>query len=404
MKILLVAQNLQIGGVQTSLVNLLQELSKDESIELHLFVFSKGSLLSHIPKVVKVFYGNYLLRLVATPFAAVRKARNIFDITVRIFCMLLVRLLGSKRFYRLLFRLQNRLQEYDIAISYFNDVPNNYFNQGTNLFVDEFTNAKMKLAWIHNDPILAKFDHEYCKNLYRNFDRLVHVSEACKEKFDSFLPEYKSKSVVVYNFFQVEVIKRKSTEYKPFDSNNETINIVTVGRIDNYQKRLEKVVEVSHLLSKAGIRNFKWRVVGEGPDLNKNIQLTNELGVYDLVEFVGNRENPYPFIRNSDIFVLTSAFEGYPMVVEESLILGVPVVATCYAAAREQIEQGITGIIVDMETDKIFEVIKELLLNPSRITKMVENLQIKEFSNRRALKQLMSILNENSKMTHSLSN
>src|SRR5690606_31126106 len=115
---------------------------------------------------------------------------------------------------------------------------------------------------------------------------------------------------------------KKSSMFNPFEK--ESISLVSVGRIDNSTKRFNLIPEISKLLKDASILNYKWIVVGDGPDMESNKQLVEKLSVSNFVEFVGEKVNPYPYIERSDLFVLTSAYEGYPMVVGESMILGTP--------------------------------------------------------------------------------
>lgn len=394
MKVLFVIQNMQTGGIATALTNMLKELANNNDLEIDLLVFGDGSALCEVPSTIRIYQGNLLLRLVATPFVEVRKSKKTLEIVLRMLEMLFVRMVGSKGFYRFLFNQQVKLAQYDIAVSYSHDHPTNYFNQGTNLFVDEYVNAKTKIAWIHTDPIKAKFNVDYCKNIYKNFTRLVCVSAECKRNFAALIPEYSHKTHVVYNFIPTEEIRKKALLFKPFEINR-MLHIVTVGRIDNATKRIDRAVKICKLLKDDGIRNFKWHIVGDGPDLADNRDMACNLGVDMLLEFTGHQSNPYPYVKNSDLFVLTSAFEGYPMVVAEALALGVPVLAANYAAATEQITNGKNGIIVQNKTSELYRAMKELFLNPQKLKTLAGNPHKKEYTNAKAYNQLMNIICSN---------
>lgn len=395
MKILFVGQNLQTGGVQKSLVNMLKVISEDNDLNIDLFLFSDGDLLEDLPKNIRVMIGTRLLMLVSTPFSKVMQSKNIFNKSLRIILMLLVRIVGSKRLYTSLFKLQRKFCKYDIAISYFNDVPNNYFNQGTNKFVLEYVPADKKIAWVHTDPIEAKFNKEYCELIYRDFDYIICVSTACADKLRIFLPQYKNKIKVVYNLFPITIINNKSEESLPFTKNS-IVNIVTVARIDNVTKRIDRIIEVCKKLNEEGINNFKWRIVGEGPDMKNNAIRVKEYGLDECLEFLGNKNNPYPYIKYSDLFVLASDFEGYPMVIGESLLLKTPIVSTKYAAAKEQINEGINGIITEKTTDDLFLKLKNLLLNTEYLEQLQSSINKESFTNDIAINQIYSILNQDS--------
>ena len=354
-KILFAAQNLQVGGVQKALINQLKTMSAKD--EIHLFTFGDGPFMDEIPSIIHVETGKRLLRLVATPMQIVLKNRNIVDIALRVFLTFLVRVIGSKRLYMWLLR-GYCTEKYDVAISYFTDVPNNYFNQGTNLFVSDFVQAVEKIAWIHNDPIAGKFDPDHCENIYRQFDRLVCVSHAVKDRFSVFLPQYTDRLAVYHNRFPVEEIQQKAVGASPYSTG--IFHIVTAARIDNLQKRIDGIIKLCARLRDDNVDSFSWHIVGNGPDLPGNQQLANELGVAAFVHFEGEQINPFPYIRHADLFALYSAYEGFPMVIGEAQALGTFILTTNYAAAKEQIspEQGIIA-----ESDEAFyQELKRLIL------------------------------------------
>ena len=354
-KILFVAQNLQIGGVQKALVNQLKTMPAGDNVTL--FTFGDGPLMNEVPSFVHVIRGRRLLRLVATPMQVVLKSKNVVDIFLRILLTALVRVTGSERLY--LWLLKGYCEDsYDMAISYSTDVPNNYFNQGTNLFVAECVQAEEKLAWIHSDPIKAKFDRDYCKKIYTNYDRIVCVSRAVESNFRNLVPEYAKKTEVIYNFTPAEEVCSMAKAGHPYSE--KVFHIVTVGRVDNSTKRIDGIVRVCARLKSEGITQFQWHIVGNGPDLLGNQQLVRELGVEDLVCFEGEKTNPYPYIKHADLFALYSAYEGFPMVIGEAQVLGTYILTTDYAAAKEQITP-VQGIIAEND-EEFYQELKRLIL------------------------------------------
>ncbi|MFJ7730359.1 glycosyltransferase [Lysinibacillus sp. NPDC097231] len=387
MKILFVAQNFQMGGIQKALINTLKEVSSSDEYEIDVFTFGKGVFMKDIPPTVNVMVGSLLLQLIATPFAEVKKEKNLLYIVLRIMCMIIVRIIGSTRLYSILLKKHRLDERYHIAISYFNDVPGNYFNQGTNLFVDNFVKADKKFAWIHTDPIEAAFDYETCVNVYKNFDRLLCVSKACKQKMIDFIPQYKHKIQVVYNFFPINEINEQALQYTPFTKG--TTDIVSVGRVDNFTKRFDLIPQLCKLLKDSSICDFRWRVLGDGPDLLSNKKLAVTLGVDDVIEFIGQCDNPYPYIKQSDVLILTSAFEGYPMVIGEALILETPVITTNFAAASEQISDGHNGFITGRHLEDIYPVVASVIENKDILQMMKQYLAENHYTNQKAYEQLV---------------
>lgn len=355
-KILFVAQNLYVGGVQKAFVNLLSATAKNDKYDISVFTFAKGSLLNELPNNIRINEGSRILRLSATPFGDIKASGNVLDIVLRIFITLAAKVIGSERFYRLCFKKQP--EKYDIAVSYFTDVPVGVFNKGTNLFVSDFVNADKKAAWIHTDPILGGFNKDYCRRIYKPFDKIICVSEAVRQKFNELLPEYSSKTETRHNVFDEEKIRKLALEFEPFKKSR--FDIVTVARIDNSSKRIDGIVRLCRQLKEKGISDFTWRIVGNGPDLDANIELAKKLGVEDVIIFKGEKTNPYPYIYKSDLFALYSAYEGYPLVIGEALILKTPVLTTNYAAASEQIPP--EGGTIANSDEMFFEYLKNFII------------------------------------------
>ena len=361
-KILFVARNFEIGGIQTALINYLKELRTNHSNEydINLFSFGKGNLVSQIPDGVSVKFGNFFLSLAVTPFGKVLKTKNPVKIFIRLMMLFYVRIAGTENFFRKQFKKNLYSEKFDVAISYFNDVPGSYFNRGTESYVIEFVNSEEKTAWIHTDPIKGGFEKEYCEKMYREYDRIMCVSKAVKESFDRLLPEYSHKTEVFYNILNKKEILSMVKEYIPFEKSG-YFDIVTICRIDDETKRVNGIVSLCKKLKTEGITNFKWRIVGDGPDLKKNIKLAKNMGVLDVLDFVGERENPYPYLKYSDLFALYSAYEGYPMVIEEAKFVKIPILTINYAAASEQIDENYGQIAVSDE--EFYEKLKQEIKN-----------------------------------------
>lgn len=392
MKILFVGYNLKLGGVQRSLINVLTVLASEKDINIDLLLFSdKGELANQIPKNVNIIKSNCLLRITATPFSDVKNNESLFILIVRFLLMFLVRMVGPKAYFRILFQLQKKMNSYDVAISYFNDVPGNYFNRGGNRYIDEKVVANKKIGWIHTDPIKAKFSKEVLLSTYKNFDSIVTVSKAGKADLDRLMPNYKHKTSVVYNITPKDEINKSACEYSTLMDSNIT-NFVTVARIDNSSKRIDRIVEVVKMLKMNGYKDFKWWIIGNGPDMTQNQVLSEKYDLNDLIYFTGEMVNPFPYIKDADAFVLASDYEGFPMVINEAISLGTPIITTSYASAEEQFNNGIEGIIVRNDTISLFEVLKLVLDNKSILLKLKNNLKKRSNVNHIVLKQLKDLI------------
>ena len=396
MKLLIVGNNLSQGGIQTSLLNLLKEVANDNKYEIEVFLFAgNNDRISEIPSNVKVTRGNYLLKLTATSFAEVIKTKNIINIVVRIFLMILARILKPKRYFDFLFKFNKNNLQYDYAISYFNDIPNGYFNKGATYYVLNNVNAKKKVGWIHTDIKMACYDSQYYNREYKDFDYIINVSKHCKKVYDELIPSQKNKSFVIYNFFPIEEIKNKSLEKQDIIKKNQKyINFITVARIDNISKRIDRIIDVAKMLCERKLNNFRWYIIGDGPDFEKIKKIIQQYQLNNNIFLLGNKNNPYAYIRQSDLFILTSDFEGFPMVIGESLTIGTPVLVTNYDSAEEQIKNGYNGIIVKKDTNEIIKILQEILKNKEIIKRLKENVKKQNLDNAIAKKQFDKIFGE----------
>jgi len=392
MKIIIVVPAIRkIGGITTSLINMLNNINLiDDNISLCVLANNLNNN-KILPKKITIVKAPLLIELAKTNIKELfgNKYSAIQEVQLLII-KLMVKLLGLNNFIRFTSFITKLKEEYDVAISYSNDIPAYDFIEGANDFVKYCVKAKRKIAWIHNDPIKLGFTHEICKRTYKEFDVIVNVSYACKKMFDEVIPEYQYKSKVVYNMLDYDIIYKKSNERSPYDDNY--FNIVTVARLDNRQKRIDRVLECCEYLKHDGFNNFRWYVVGDGPDMKLLQQMARVKNVQDVVLFVGRKENPYPYIKNADILVMTSDFEAYSMVLLESLALGTPIICTNFPPAKEIVINGVNGFLVEKDSYAIYDLIKRLITDKTIIQKLRLNINKAEKSNEIPLRQFYEVV------------
>jgi glycosyltransferase involved in cell wall biosynthesis len=205
------------------------------------------------------------------------------------------------------------------------------------------------------------------------------------------IPEYKLKSVVVNNIIDEKKLLYLSKEFNPFSEDN-MVKIVTVARIDNNQKRIDRIIECCSRLKSEKIVNFSWTIIGDGPDLNNLKKEAESKKVDLLITFLGRKSNPYPYIKNADLLVMSSSYEAYSMVLLESVSLETPILCTNYASAHEIVNDGVNGILVENSTNGLYEGLRNILLDTSIIERLNMNIRNSRSTNELAIEQFYSTI------------
>ena len=192
-------------------------------------------------------------------------------------------------------------------------------------------------------------------------DKIVFVTDPCREAFAEVLPQMAQKAVTIENILDGGIVRNRSLQideqdeaYRRFAA-SKAFKIITVCRLRIPVKGLDRIVAAAAQLKAQGY-DFLWYLIGDGEDGENLRKMIAGADVADCVMPIGRRMNPYPFVAAADIMCMPSRYEGKPIAVTESMILGVPPVVTNYLAAHEQIEQGVEGIIAENSDDSIAEV------------------------------------------------
>lgn len=232
------------------------------------------------------------------------------------------------------------------------------------------TNAKKTVAFIHSE---FTGDCSSWIEKLKYIDKIACVSDDWSNKFKEKFPDLRGKVETVYNIFDDNELKIKADEFYPSEFNRYKFNIVTSSRIEFSPKRLDLVPVICKKLIDKGVKEFKWYIVGDGSDREKLEKIIDENSMNDYIELVGSKKNPYPYIKNADLFALISEWESYGMVIQESLILGTPVVSSNYPAVYEIIEDGVNSIAVEKYVDNIADGIERLYKNKDLYNRLKDN-------------------------------
>lgn len=372
-KILFVNDELSVGGVSTVLLNLLDALDKNK-YDIYLLILNKhGKDYDNLPPYIHV--------LNTTPFF------DVCDIPVKE-CLKL----GFGKFVKKLSffvliktglinrsirkeRIKMNMPVFDVEVA---------FKEGISSIFVANSNCKRKINWVHSDYSVMNYSKNYMKTMaetFMRFDMNVAVSRVAMNSFKEIFNV--ERIVTIHNILNVKSIKSKMNENIELEK-KEHLKLVTVGRL-HPQKSYDRLLNVVKRLNDCKYV-FNLDVIGDGPLRDDLLKQKEELKLGN-VNFLLEKQNPFPYMKNSDLFVLSSLYEGLPTVVFESFICGTPVLATKVAGVDEQIDES-NGIIVDNSEDGLFYGLKNLIENSNKIYNMKLNLKEYNYENEEIIHQL----------------
>lgn len=225
-----------------------------------------------------------------------------------------------------------RKYDWDVIIAYHEGM--------TAEFVSYFQNVE-KIAWFHCDPlVLGKSLLEEYKEYYKKVNTIVCVSNVVKNSIRNVFAEFTGTLEVVHNVLDIDSIRKKAfVPIADYGKSNSVFKILSIGRSSKV-KQFEKIPVIMRLLLNKGVDNVIWSIIVSGTECNEEIEnAICDNNVRDYVFMLGEKDNPYPYIFQSDLLVSTSYSEAYPTVINEAQTLGVPVVANNYPSAKEIVDE-----------------------------------------------------------------
>ena len=150
----------------------------------------------------------------------------------------------------------------------------------------------------------------------------IAVSQGVKNELETYFGIKVNK--VIYNPFNIKNINFMLNVDSQGDISPYGKYILNAGRL-SYQKNHSALIKA---FSAVKDEYDSLLILGEGPEKTNLEHLVKELDIVDQVHFLGFSENPYFYMKNAELFVLTSRFEGFGNVIVESLISGCPVIAS----------------------------------------------------------------------------
>lgn len=347
-RVLFLIDSLTCGGAEKSLISLLPLLDYSQ-IDVDLLMFKRGGVFEkYVPQQVRVISH----RLYGSGFVD-RLSQRLHQMCFSWNLRFGKKRHGAETHWRAMHQVVMHLEgQYDVAIAYQQGMPT--------FFLATKVNAAKKVAWINADVLAAGYDMDYCKQFYDKMDAVVAVSQKLFDLLSARASWMQDKLHCVYDIINPEVVRTLAQE-QVTDMNpvGDALSIVTVGRLTKPKNHL-LALDAAHILKDNGL-DFKWYFVGEGEMRTALEQRITDLGLAENVILLGLKENPYPYMAKADVYVQTSAFEGFGMTIAEAKMLHRPVVSTNFDVIHDQIVDHQNGLIADMTPQNVAEKILELI-------------------------------------------
>lgn len=360
MNFLFAVTDFTVGGITTSLNNLSAELiNRGHSVSILNLPNEKGDLpFDKRVKIIPLTGKSKFWNINIDDYKNASGINKIFYLFFGIFKKILFKF---KIWDKFIFSSQPVI-ECDVAVAYRQSMDCYYICKHK-------TNAKKTIAFIH-----CEFSGDCSSWIWglNEFDCIACVSDNWNRQFKKAFPHLKDKVYTVNNLFNDKDIIEKSKAFEPYKKDNK-FKIVTVSRIDFWPKRLNLIPQICQILCDKGIEDFKWYIVGDGKDKKELELLVQNYKMTDYICLTGTKENPYPYIKNADIFVMLSDWESYGMVVRESIIVGTPVVSSKYDSLLEVMQDGEFGLITEKDIESIAQGIEKMYRNKELYMKFKQN-------------------------------
>ena len=359
-KLLFINGHMDTGGTEKALLDILKNLDYDRCEVDLLLTEHLGDYAEQLPPQV-----NVRLRSIESTYGPLMKVivtsvrnRDWFSLKMR-FVFLATKLFGQK-WFSLAKKMLTGRATYDCVISF----RNGFCSQ----IAAYAANAKRRITWWHHGEVYVE------KNSYLEyallFDRVAVVSDACRRMMAEAFPALADKMVTIPNMLDVSDVQAKAGIFDPYPE-KDRLHLVSVGRLSP-EKHFENAVFAASQLKERGIP-FRWHLVGDGPLREELEQAARAANVTDCFVFEGNQVNPYPYIKQADLFVHPSYVESFGIVITEALALGVPCVVTKSLGVMDFLADGKNALLAEQDPNDLAEKVLRLITDTALRAHLKDN-------------------------------
>nr|WP_302660216.1 glycosyltransferase [uncultured Clostridium sp.] len=340
-KILIFVDSLNEGGVSKVLLDLLENINKEKYDITVMTLYNQGAYIDEVRKYVKY---KYCFNIPAANDNSLKSKlyRKYWGGMLR---------LPESFMYRWFVK-----EKYDIEIAFMHGWSTKFISGSNN-------QHSKKIAWVHVDLVTwnrvdGVFKNlEHHKKVYSKFDEVICVSKIVKEGVEK---KYGVKNAkVIYNPINREKILKLSNENIEDIKLSNKYKLISVGRLSE-EKGYDRLLRVFKNLKSDGL-NIELILVGSGDKYNELNKYILENNLTNDVTLLGFKDNPYKYLRASDLFICSSISEGFSLVIGEAMAVGVPVISVDCQGPNEVLDFGKYGKLVNNNEDDLYNGVKEII-------------------------------------------
>lgn len=367
-KIAFCINDFRLGGIEKSLSNLINQIHSNHDITIF-YYGHREDLLSKVPRDVR------LVRIESKELLSISKLfsfniTNFFSKEFLFNLIIRIKYLISKRNKFIYYSYQmgkiKQKENFDIAIAFGGGLrPDTYY------VLNNIT-SKVKFMMVHEDFSKQQQYTNMYKDYFGKFDKIICVSDKAKASFLSIYPQLINKTEYKQNILYKSEILNDASAFDVIKESNEFI-ICTVGRLSD--EKGQDIIPMCVQQINSYRKKVKWIIIGDGPDYDNISNLIKMHKVEDKVSLLGALNNPYPYIKNCDLYIQTSKEEGYCFTAAEAKILGKPMILTNFSTASLFVKNDYNGYIIDRTIDELVSTINKLLANENLFARLNTNAQ-----------------------------
>lgn len=379
-KILFVNDEMRMGGVARVLNTLMANLPKDK-YEIDLLILHKqGMLLDEIPEGINIIEGTTFFRPVDESLDALVKGFHVFE---------------TCRKLRLLFYMKTGLikgkikkerkkilnKTYDVEVA---------AKEGFCTIFTAYGDSKRKINWVLTDYSVCNYSKNHMglvKDALRYIDLNIADSNQALIAYETVFRV--QNGIAIHNLMDTSILEKGLQETHTNIINKDTINLIDVARL-HPQKGIDRLIKASTTVYNEGLKHDLY-LIGGGELEDELKELTSSLNATHI-HFLGFQKNPYRDIAECDLFVLSSLYEGFATIINESLIVGTPVLTTRVSGCEEQITDSSYGWIVENSEEALTNGLRTALKDKAKLKEMKHELSKYKYDNEGILKEFMNVL------------